>query len=625
MKQASAAFGWRRGVVAGVLLLAAALAGPAHAANTNLTATAKYSASSEWESDKGNTTFIAAKAFDGDITTRWNVHEEDMAPGSWIAANWDAPVSINKVIVREFLDRVHGFRVQTRQAGSEEWEDAYIAEGDDWAKVKGGIPNNAVFSIRLGKSVQTAGLRILVTDVVSAATFWEIEAYNNPAGTLTGTILDPSGKPIEGVTVRAGSDQTLTNAQGKYTLITDAGKYNVVAGKTGVFRDRIARGVDLAADATVTQDFSLLPVPTNIARTATAVSYSDWQGGTDYDAPKANDGSLATRWNSEAGDAEGVYLEMQWSAAQTFNKVTIREFDDRIRNYSLQRYDKANDAYVNILTADVPKRGGDQTLTHILAEPVTSERVRLLVNTSDSTSISVYEMEVANAPVATAKVVVKDVASGNPVPNATITSDLGVILGTTDAQGVINLLVEPDDYVVSASAAGYFGGSPVAFTVNAGETRDVTLTAPATGANIARTGKASASTETEDGSGAAELAIDGDLETYWLANEYANQWIAVNFDKPTHFTVVQLRGFRGVIGRSYLQILAEDGKSWVDVPNTVISPESGDGSGQKPADFFFPAGITTMGVRYYITATNSTDNIPGLSEFIVYDSPLPQP
>src|SRR5687767_4940597 len=83
MKRFTATLGWRGGACLGALLLAVGLAGSASAANTNLTATAKYSASSEWESDKGNTTFIAAKAFDGDITTRWNVHADDTAPGSW--------------------------------------------------------------------------------------------------------------------------------------------------------------------------------------------------------------------------------------------------------------------------------------------------------------------------------------------------------------------------------------------------------------------------------------------------------------------------------------------------------------------------------------------------------------
>jgi hypothetical protein len=389
----------------------------------------------------------------------------------------------------------------------------------------------------------------------------------------------------------------------------------VTAGKPGAFRDRIARSVELTANGTVTQDFQLLPLPSNLSRTATAVSSSDWEDGEDYNAAKANDGLLSTRWNSRAGDIEGSYLEMQWSSAQTFNKVTIREAIGRIRNYSLQRYDKASDAYVDILTAEAPPGTGDRAYGHLLPTAVTSERLRLLVNTADEVP-SIYELEVANAPVATAKVVVKDVTTGNPVPNATVTSDLGVPLGTTDAQGAISLLVEPDDYVVTASAEGYFPGAPVAFTIGAGETKDVALTAPATGPNIARTGTAAASTGAD-----AALANDGDLETAWLADETVNQWIAINWDKPTKFTAVQLRGFQGVIQRSFLEIKDASG-NWVEVPNTSFNPEFLAG---RPADFLFPAGITTTGVRYFITATNSTGSIPGLAEFIVFDSPLPQP
>jgi F5/8 type C domain-containing protein/carboxypeptidase family protein len=614
--------GWRGGALVGALLLAVALAGPAAAKNSNLTATAKYSASSEWQSDQGNTSFVAAKAFDGDITTRWNVDSNDY-DGSWLEADWDQPVTVNKVVMYEFLDRVKGFRVQTRDAGSNDWKDAYVAEGDAWTAVKGGIPNNAIFTIRFAKPVQTAGLRILNTETTSAPTVWELEAWNNPAGTVTGTVTDASGAPIAGVTVSAGGDHATTDAQGKYNLITDVGKVNVSASKSGAYRTRIARGVDVAADASVSHDFVLLPVPPNLSLTATAVSSSDYDD-TDYVAAKAKDGVLTTRWNSADGDVAGSYLEMQWAQAQTFNQVTIREAIGRIRNYTLQSYDEAGAKYVDILTANAPAGTGDRVYGHLLANPVTSKRLRMLINVADDLP-SIYELEVSNAPTATAKIVVKDVASGNPVPKATITSDLGVILGTTDDTGAVNLLVEPDDYVVTATADGYLPGAPVAFTINAGDTQDVVLTAPATGPNLAKTAKASASTETDTGDNPAALAADGDPSTYWLANEYANQYIALTWDQPTRFTVVQLRGFKGVIGRSYLQILADDGATWVDVPNTVISPESGDGSGNKPADFYFPDGITTKGVRYYITATNSTTNIPGLSEFIVYNAPIPKP
>jgi len=275
----------------------------------------------------------------------------------------------------------------------------------------------------------------------------------------------------------------------------------------------------------------------------------------------------------------------------------------------------------NVLPADAPPGGGDRVYSQFLATPVTTKRLRMLINVADDLP-SIYELEVANAPVATANVSVKD-AAGNPVPKATVTSDLGVTLGTTNDKGELNLLVQPDDYVLTASAEGYFSGAPVAFTINAGETQQITLSAVPTGPNIAKTAKAVASSEA-DGSSTAAMATDGDPDTYWLAGETTNQWIGVTFDKPTHFTVVQLRGFHAVIQRSYLQILDTDGKTWVDVPDTTINPEF-LAIANKPADFFFPKGITTMGVRYFIDATNSATDPPGLSEFMVFDAPLANP
>jgi carboxypeptidase family protein/F5/8 type C domain-containing protein len=611
--------GWRGGALTGALLLAVALAGPAAAKNTNLTATAKYSASSEWESDQGNTTFVAGKAFDGDLTTRWNVASGDN-DGSWIEADWDQPVTMNKVVVRQAFNRLAGFRVQTRDAGSSDWKDTYVAEDAGYASVVGGDPNNPTYTVRLGSPVNTAGLRILFTQTTNPPSIFEVEAWNNPAGTVTGTVTDASGSPVSGATVRAGGDQATTDAQGKYSLVTDAGTYNVTAGKAGAYRDRIARGIEIPANGSVTHDFTLLPVPPNLSLTATAVSSSDYDD-TDYIASKANDGNLGTRWNSASGDIAGSWLEMQWPQAQTFNKVTVHEAIGRIRNYTLQSYDEAGAKYVDILTANAPPGTGDRTYSQFFTQPVTSKRLRILVNVADEVP-SIYELEVANAPTATANVVVKD-PSGNPVPNATITSDLGVTLGTTNDKGELALLVEPDDYVLTASAQGYFNGAPVAFTINAGETQQITLGAVPTGPNLAKSGKAAASSEA-DADSAAALATDGDPDTFWLAGDTTNQWIGVTFDKPTHFTVVQLRGFHAVIQRSYLQVLADDGKTWTDVPDTVINPEFLAIAG-KPADFFFPAGITSMGVRYYIDATNSATDPPGLSEFLIYDAPLPKP
>jgi hypothetical protein len=622
MRQVSAASaGWFAAAIASVLMAAAALAAPPVTQNHNVTATAKYSASSYWDSDTGSTTFIADKAFDGDLNTRWNGYT-GTGEGEWLAAQWDSPVTFNHVVVREYADRIDGFRVQRLDTTTNGWVDVAVEEGDQLAAIK--IPNggNPIFSARFAP-VQTTGLRFLITHVTyqDSQSIREIEAWNNPSGTITGTVADSAGKPVAGVVLRAGDDQTVSDANGKYTLVTDAGSIDVLATKTGAFRDRTARGIQVTANSTVTHDFVLVPEPPNLSLTAKAVSSSDYQGLPDYDASKANDGDLTTRWNSDDGDTDGAYLEMQWPQAQTFNKVTIREDIDRIRNYSLQTYDEANAKYVDIPGAsnvDVPspQSSGSPIFTHIFAIPLSSKRLRLLINHADNDP-SVWELEVQNTPTATLKGVVKDVA-GNPVPKATVVTDQGVVLGITNDQGEFSALVEPDEYSVTASAEGYFASAPAIVDLNPDETQQITLIEPAQGPNIARNAKASASSE--DPASPATNVNDGDLTTYWLATGDTNQWVAVTWDKPTHFTAVQLRGYQNNIERSVLQVLDTAGKEWVDLPNTAFVP-----FGSPMPDFLFPDGVTTTGLRLSISATDTAGVPPGVSEILVFDAPLPKP
>src|SRR5205814_7159333 len=132
--------------------------------------------------------------------------------------------------------------------------------------------------------IQTKGLRALYTQTSSAPTIFEVEAWNNPSGTLAGTVTDTSGKPIQGVSISAGADSAVSDANGKYTLTTDAGTYNVTASKFGVYRDRIARAVMLPANGAATHDFVLTPVPPNLSLTATAVSSSNYSPAAGYEA-----------------------------------------------------------------------------------------------------------------------------------------------------------------------------------------------------------------------------------------------------------------------------------------------------------------------------------------------------
>jgi hypothetical protein len=599
------------------LLLILALIGSA-AAQSNLALQSKPFSSTDWESDQGNKTFIAAKAFDGDLTTRWNSASGD-DNGSFLGTRWDTPQTITKVVIREAFNRVNAFRVQQFDTGKNDWVDALNATGPAYDAVKGGDANNPTFSMRFKPALQTTGIRVVFDDVTAVPSIFEVEAYNSPAGTLQGTVRDEQGAAVAGAIVQAGSDSTTTDANGKYSLTADAGTYNVTAGKPGAFRTKLVRAVTIAPDSNATLDFALVALPPNLALKAKAASSSDWEDGTDYNAAKANDGNLATRWNARADDINGAWLEMDWDAPQTLTKVTVREAFDRIRNYTLQQWDSTKNNWADIITnAAVPARGGNPVLSNVFAKPITTNKVRLLVVNADDVA-SIFEMEVTNPATATIHGVVKDVATGQPVPNATVVSDLGETV-VADANGAFTLVVEPDDYLLSAQATGFFAGQAVPVTIKAGETQEVTITLPATGPNIAKGMKTAASSE--DPSQPASNITDGDLETYWTSasDQVTNQWVAVTFDKPTHFTAVQLRGFIGVIQKSDLQVLADDGKTWVDVPNTSLNPEF---IGPN-ADLFFPAGITTTAVRYFIVATNSTTNIPGLSEMLIFDAPLPK-
>jgi hypothetical protein len=125
----AATSGWLVGAIASVLLAVAFLASPTAAAslNHNLTATARYSASSYWDSDQNSTTFIADKAFDGDLNTRWNGYT-GTGVGEWLAAQWDSPVTMNHVVVREAFDRIDGFRVQRFDTATKAWVDVAVVE-----------------------------------------------------------------------------------------------------------------------------------------------------------------------------------------------------------------------------------------------------------------------------------------------------------------------------------------------------------------------------------------------------------------------------------------------------------------------------------------------------------------
>ncbi|MGW8180791.1 MAG: carboxypeptidase regulatory-like domain-containing protein [bacterium] len=74
-------------------------------------------------------------------------------------------------------------------------------------------------------------------------------------GTISGTVKDDSGNPVQGVLIQVGSDSTTTGADGGYSLVVDAGDYYVEASKNGYSKG--IKSVSVTEDTTYNTDFSI--------------------------------------------------------------------------------------------------------------------------------------------------------------------------------------------------------------------------------------------------------------------------------------------------------------------------------------------------------------------------------
>jgi galactosylceramidase len=128
------------------------------------------------------------------------------------------------------------------------------------------------------------------------------------------------------------------------------------------------------------------PHRVNLARVGTASASSNYSDA--YSARFANDGNPATRWNSAVGDGAGAWLEIDFGQVTRFNRVAVRQFDQRIQQYKIQYLDGAQwrDAFDG--------RTADECWSATFP-PVPSNKVRLLITaTRDNITPSIFEFAV---------------------------------------------------------------------------------------------------------------------------------------------------------------------------------------------------------------------------------------
>lgn len=595
-------------------------------AKVNLALGASATASSEFPGGG----FDAARAIDGKETTRWNDDCAEAQP--WIAIEWQSPQTFNKVVVKQAYDRVQEYTLDIWDPTKNDWVVAFTGTGPG----TGRIDINHTLVATFSAPVTTTKLRFSSVRKVSCVSIWELEVYNVKFGTVYGVVTDASGNPVAGATVQAGDASTLTDAKGAYSLVVDPGVVNVVASKPGEYKTRTARNVSVPDGGNVERNITLFKLPPNLALTATAIASTESSavdpetGEPTQDAPKAIDGKMDTRWQSATpveGEPESITLV--WEKPQTFNRVAIKEFSDTIREYKLQRFDEARGDFVDIITRQVPKLGGDPLLSTALPSPVTTKQLRILFTgfapSTTLNAISIFEITVEQAPLGSIAGKVVDVYTDKPVPNASVIAEPGGLLGVTDDGGNFTAVLDADDYLLRAEAEGFFEGRPTLVSVLPDQTVSAVVKIPAKGENLALKAKVSASTEDFDAE--AAKAIDRDTNTYWgssgeeegyEAGRVMNAWIQFDWTAPVTFNRVIILEFGDRSREIQVQAWDDNKKDWVEVGSDVSPGGGADVDILHTIDLKSPA--TTKSMRIFVP---TGANPPRFREVEVYNFVLP--
>ncbi len=126
----------------------------------NLALRAKARASSAWSSG-----YVAARANDGDASTRWNSRKGER-DGAWLELLWQKPVAFNQVVIDECTDfgnRVLAWRLE---AGGKELKP--IARGRKLGR------NHLV---ALPRPLEATRIRLVIERASETPTIWEIKVY----------------------------------------------------------------------------------------------------------------------------------------------------------------------------------------------------------------------------------------------------------------------------------------------------------------------------------------------------------------------------------------------------------------------------------------------------------------
>jgi galactosylceramidase len=154
------------------------------AASPDLALTATAAASSTWSSG-----YTAAMANDNNFSTRWNAGV-GTSNGEWLELDWPAPVSFNRTVLWQFLNRITSYKIQ-------HWTGTFWAD-DVLGGQLGPSKADAFPTVVAGK------VRLLAVTATNVPSIWEFQVLDDPPPIAplcinewmsdnTRTLRDPAG------------------------------------------------------------------------------------------------------------------------------------------------------------------------------------------------------------------------------------------------------------------------------------------------------------------------------------------------------------------------------------------------------------------------------------------------
>ncbi len=301
----------------------------------NLVFNQSFQASDVWGS--GNLAYVASKAFDGDVNTRWvaanNIKE------AWLEVDFKEATTFNKIQLIEDGNGVSFFTIQYWDGSQWVDIDTGTTIGANYTKEVPTVISSKVRLSMIGStpSIKEFGIYYIkpVDKIKTIAIQPDFQTTTSDTGSIkhaTMNVVDVDGTPVANapITLKATGKATIpsqvsTDEMGKTSFTVSTSSPEVVT---------ITATAPNGIVGTALADFRDVP---NLVFNQSVQASSVWYDNPTYAASKAFDGDTNTRWAATA--QTNSWLEVTFKEATTFNKVQLIENGSVLSSFTIQYWD----------------------------------------------------------------------------------------------------------------------------------------------------------------------------------------------------------------------------------------------------------------------------------------------